>query len=64
MGFFLGKLGRKRVIILHETEVELPSDLNGVLYIALDTPGAWRNAVARELGAAGIKVDLNALIRG
>lgn len=35
MGYFLGKLGRRngRVLLLHKGEVELPSDVNGVVYI-------------------------------
>jgi predicted nucleotide-binding protein len=63
LGFFLGKLGRGRVVILHETKVELPSDLNGILYVPLDESGAWRNSVAREVEAAGVDVNLKALLR-
>lgn len=63
LGFFLAKLGRERVIILHEQGVELPSDIQGVLYVPLDSEGGWRNAVARELEAAGLEVDLRALLR-
>jgi predicted nucleotide-binding protein len=63
LGFFLAKLGRERVVILHEQDVELPSDIHGVLYVPLDSQGAWRNAVARELQAAGLEVDLTALLR-
>jgi predicted nucleotide-binding protein len=62
LGFFLGKLGRDRVVILYELGVELPGDLQGVLYTALDGPGAWRNAVARELEAAGLQIDPRALL--
>jgi Predicted nucleotide-binding protein containing TIR-like domain len=62
LGFFVGTLGRDRVIILYEPQVELPSDLDGVLYIELDDRGAWRNTVARELQAAGLNVDLAALL--
>lgn len=62
LGFFLAKLGRARVVILYEEGVELPSDIHGVLYIPLDSQGAWRMAVARELQAAGIVVDLTALL--
>jgi predicted nucleotide-binding protein len=51
------------VVILHEQDVELPSDIHGVLYVPLDSQGAWRNAVARELQAAGLEVDLTALLR-
>lgn len=34
-GFLMGKLERKRVMILYEDGVELPSDLKGILYIPL-----------------------------
>lgn len=50
LGFFLGKIGRERVIILCDSGVELPSDLRGMSYIILDDGGAWRNAIAREFG--------------
>lgn len=38
MGYFLGKLGRKtrRVILLHEGTLELPSDISGLVYISID----------------------------
>jgi predicted nucleotide-binding protein len=62
LGFFLGKLGRDRVIILYEPGVELPSDIHGVLYTELDRTGAWRNAVARELQGIGLEVDTQALL--
>ncbi|NRQ36299.1 nucleotide-binding protein [Nonomuraea sp. NN258] len=63
LGFFLAKLGRERVVILYEEGVELPSDIQGVLYVALDSQGVWRNKLAGELRAAGLEVDLTALIR-
>jgi predicted nucleotide-binding protein len=59
LGFFIGRLGRGRVISLHEAGVELPSDLNGVLYKPLT--GNWHTALAGELRAAGIEVDLGKL---
>lgn len=62
LGYFIGKLGRDRVVILFEEGVELPTELDGVLSTALDAGAAWRNAVARELQAAGFAVDLQALL--
>jgi predicted nucleotide-binding protein len=62
LGFFLGTLGRDKLVILYEPEVELPSDINGVLYIPLDPGGVWRNLVARELKAADVAVDLDVLL--
>jgi predicted nucleotide-binding protein len=59
LGFFLGKLGRRRVCALYQEGVEIPSDYSGVLFVALDTGGAWRLALARELKAAGLDIDMN-----
>jgi predicted nucleotide-binding protein len=57
LGFFFGQLGRSRVAVLYEASVEWPSDLEGLVYIELDHPGAWKQALARELVAVGITVD-------
>ena len=32
LGYFIGKIGRNRVCCLHKGDVELPSDIHGVLY--------------------------------
>jgi predicted nucleotide-binding protein len=57
LGVFLGSLGRSRVAVLFEDGVELPSDLDGLVYIPLDSAGGWRVALLKELVAAGIAVD-------
>jgi predicted nucleotide-binding protein len=62
MGFFIGRLGRSRVAVIHEEGVELPSDMSGVLYTPLDAAGAWRLDLGREMKAAGLDVDLNKVI--
>ena len=36
LGFFLGRLARKRVCVLYEANVEIPSDYSGVLYVPFD----------------------------
>lgn len=59
LGYFLGRLGRKRVCALYRSGVEIPSDYTGVLYIRLDEQGAWRLELAKELKAAGLPVDMN-----
>ena len=59
LGYFLGKLGRNRVCALYQDDVDIPSDYNGVLFIPIDKNGAWRLALARELKAAGLDIDLN-----
>lgn len=57
LGFFCAALGRGRVAVLLEQGVEKPSDLDGLVYIALDAAGAWKAALCREVQAAGIAVD-------
>lgn len=59
LGYFLGKLGRHRVCTLYQEDIEIPSDYHGVLFLPLDRPGAWRLALARELKAAGLDIDMN-----
>lgn len=59
LGYFIGRLGRNRVCALHRGGLEMPSDYSGVLYIELDERGAWRLQLAKELRAAGLRVDMN-----
>lgn len=61
LGYFVGKLGRERVCVLRGKDVELPSDMLGVVYIDLDASGGWRANLGRELKAVGFDVDLNRL---
>lgn len=58
-GYFIGRLGRNRVCALYTPGVEIPSDYSGVLYIQLDEQGGWRLALAKEMKAAGLPVDMN-----
>jgi predicted nucleotide-binding protein len=62
LGYFIGKLGREKVCALYLEDIELPSDLHGVLYVKLDEAGAWKLKLARELNAAGLDIDLNKLV--
>jgi predicted nucleotide-binding protein len=61
LGFFTGKLGRSRVLVIHgEAEkFEMPSDYSGVLFVPYDQKGTWRFELVRELKAAGYKADAN-----
>lgn len=59
-GWFLGRLGRKNVIMLLEEGVEKPSDLEGLIYVAY-TDG-WRGKVASRLQTMGFQVDLKATL--
>ena len=59
LGYFLAKVGRSRVCALYQAGVELPSDFAGVAYVPLE--GHWQFALAKEIRAVGIEVDLNRL---
>jgi len=58
LGYFIGKLGRKRVCVLHMENVEIPSDYKGILYLKMDKDDAWTHKLAREIKEGGIKIDL------
>jgi len=52
LGFFIGKLGRKNVAGIVVGEVERPSDVDGILYIAHEH-GDWQMKLARETQGRG-----------
>ena len=62
LGYFVGRLSRRRVCALHRGDVEIPSDLHGVVYVPLDEAGAWKLRLSSELRQAGINVDLNRVV--
>lgn len=57
-GYFLGKLGRNRLVIIADSELELPSDMQGVVYTNIN----WKFELLKELNAMGYTIDLNKLI--
>jgi len=61
LGYFVGKLGRQKVCVLCQPEIEMPSDFAGVVYLRMDDAGLWKMSLAQELRAASIRVDLNRL---
>lgn len=62
MGYFVGRLTREKVCVLYKGGVELPSDIFGVVYNAIDEADGWKLAVAKELKAAGYVIDLNKIV--
>ena len=36
LGWFCGRLGREKTVLIHKGRVEMPSDLLGVLYLAVE----------------------------
>jgi len=61
-GYLIGKLGRQNVCALVKGDTEFPSDINGVVYYPIDTHGAWKLLVAKELRNVGYTVDMNKII--
>jgi predicted nucleotide-binding protein len=62
LGYFIGKLGRSKVLPLYSDGVELPSDIHGLLYIPLDKAENWKFSIVKELKEAGYTVDANKLL--
>lgn len=63
LGYFVGKFGRGSVCILHKGEVDIPSDLHGIEYIPLDDHAGWQLRLSKELKAARLPVNSEALVR-
>lgn len=55
-GYFMGKLGRTNTIIVSENDIEIPSDLQGIVYV--DT-NEWKFKILKELKGIGYNIDYN-----
>lgn len=55
-GFLAGKLGRRKVALLVEDELELPAQCADLLCIPIDDIGIWKFALMRDLVVAGFAV--------
>jgi predicted nucleotide-binding protein len=58
-GYLNAKLSRSNVCALVKGDIEIPNDISGVVYVTLDTHGAWHVALAKELRQAGYSIDMN-----
>lgn len=63
LGYFIGRLGREKVCALKRGTLEIPSDFAGVVWETMDSSGGWKQALARELEAAGHNIDWNKVMR-
>lgn len=55
-GYLIGKLGRPRVAAVVKGTVETPNDINGVVYVALDAQGEWKEELRKEMRSVGFQV--------
>ena len=58
-GYLIGKLGRDRVCALVKGQIETPGDVSGIVYVDMDSSGAWKSTVANEMNSVGFKIDKN-----
>jgi predicted nucleotide-binding protein len=61
LGYFIGKLGRPRVAIIVKGDIDILTDIIGVLYIEFEN-NDWKMKLAKEIKEAGYNIDLNKLI--
>jgi predicted nucleotide-binding protein len=56
-GYFWGLLGRDRVCCLYKGDVELPSDMHGIVYVPFkDSVDEAKDMIIKELRAAGYEI--------
>ena len=62
LGYFIGRLGRARICTMCKNDVELPTDIFGVVWELFDEGGAWKLRMAKELQALGHYIDWNVVM--
>lgn len=55
-GYFVGKIGRDNTVLVADSDVELPSDLQGYVYTDRNE---WKFKLLKELKAIGYCIDYN-----
>lgn len=61
-GYLIGKIGRQNVCALVRGDIEKPNDISGVVYINMDSHGAWKTDLIKEMKESGYAVDANKLL--
>lgn len=61
-GLLIGKIGRENVVALVKDDVEIPNDLSGIVYETMDSSGAWKLKLAKEMRASGYDIDMNKVL--
>lgn len=62
LGYFMGKLGRNKVCAFKSDKLEIPTDFSGVIWNPLDSIGAWKYTLLKELKEAGYDLDGSKLL--
>ena len=61
LGYFVGRLGLKRVCVLYTGGAETFVSDHGIQFLPMDNGNGWQLLLARHLKRAGIEIDLNKL---
>lgn len=61
LGLFIGKLGVDRVCLLKKGDVDIPTDISGVLYLNLND-GGWELSLAQKINKAELPIDVRKLL--
>lgn len=56
LGYFLARLGQRRICALISPGLETPSDFDGIVYIKMDATRTWQTELIRELRAAEMPI--------
>ena len=61
LGYCAGKLGVKRMCLMHAPTQVPAAEGHGIAHLAVDHTGGWQLHLARQMKRAGVDVDLNRL---
>jgi hypothetical protein len=61
LGFCAGRLGMKRLCLMHGPTHPIGSDGHGLPHVPVDPNGGWQLHLARQMKRAGLDIDLNRL---
>ena len=61
LGYCAGRLGMKRMCMMHSTTHAASNDGHGIPHLPVDASGGWQLHLARQMKRAGMDIDLNRL---
>ena len=61
LGYCAGRLGMKRMCMMHAATMTPAGDGHGVPHMIVDMNGGWQLHLAKQMKRAGLDVDLNRL---
>jgi hypothetical protein len=62
LGYCAGKLGMKRMCMMHAPTHPSTGETHGIAHLAVDGNGGWQLHLARQMKRAGLDIDLNRLV--